>query len=207
MPVGTNGIPNQFNACIAQRRPRVNANRPERVEELDLIGRSQRGDTSAFGELVTKYRARIFRLVCSIVKNEDDAWDIAQEAFLLSWLSIQRFEHRASFYTWLYSVTINITRNSLRRQGWRKDVMLSDSIPDSGLGPEKKCQHGEIRDWVNWALAELSPEQRAVVMLKELEGLQYREIAQVLNLPIGTVMSRLFYARRRLQSLLRPIYY
>jgi len=154
---------------------------------LDLIGRSQRGDTSAFDELVIKYRARIFRLVYGIVNNEDDAWDIAQEAFFLSWLSIQRFEYRASFYTCLYSVTINVTRNSLRRQGWHKDVALSDSIPDSGLGPGENCQHGEIREWVNWALAELSPEQRAVVMLKELEGLHYREIAQELNLPIYLV--------------------
>jgi RNA polymerase sigma-70 factor (ECF subfamily) len=172
---------------------------------LNLVGRSQRGDTSAFDELVTKYCARIFRLVYRIVKNEDDAWDITQEAFLLSWLRIQQFEHRASFYTWLYSVTMNVARNSVRRQGRRKDVELSDSIPDSSAGPEKNCQHGEIREWVNWALAELSPEQRAVVTLKELEGLQYREIAQVLNLSIGTVMSRLFYARKRLQFLLRPI--
>ena len=89
----------------------------------------------------------------------------------------------------------------------RKDVDLNDSIPDPGLGPEKNCQHREIRQWVTWALAELSPEQRAVVMLKELEGLHYREIALVLNLSIGTVMSRFFYARRRLQSLLRPIYH
>jgi len=192
MSVGSNGNLNQLNACIAERRQWTNANRSERVEELDLVGRSQRGDTSAFDELVTKYRARIFRLAYCIVKNEDDAWDITQEAFLLSWLSIQRFERRASFYTWLYSVTINVTRNSLRRKGWRNDVELSDSIPDSSVGPEKNCQHTEIREWVNWALAELSPEQRAVVKLKELKGLQYREIAQALNLSIGTVMSRLF---------------
>ena len=180
------------NACIAERRLRANANKSGEVEELDLISRSQRGDTSAFDELVTRYRTRILRLVYGIVNNEDDAWDIAQEAFLMSWLSIQRFEHRASFYTWLYSVTINVARNSLRRQGRRNDVELSDSIPDSSVGPEKNCQHTEIREWVNWALAELSPEQRAVVKLKELKGLQYREIAQALNLSIGTVMSRLF---------------
>ena len=122
---------------------------------MDLIRRSQRGDTSAFDQLVTKYRGRIFRLIYGIVKNEDDAWDIAQEAFLISRLRIQRFEHRASFYTWLYSVTINITRNSLRRQVRRKDVDLNDSIRDPGLEPEKNCQHGEIRQWVTWALAEL----------------------------------------------------
>jgi RNA polymerase sigma-70 factor, ECF subfamily len=196
-----------MNDCIAVRRLSADDNNLEQLEELDLISRSQRGDTSAFDELVTRYRARILRLVYGIVNNEDDAWDIAQEAFLLSWLSIQRFECRASFYTWLYSVTMNVTRNSLRRQERHMDVELSDSIPDSGIGPEKNCQHGEIREWLNWALAELSPEQRAVVMLKELEGLQYREIAQALNLSIGTVMSRLFYARKRLQSMLRPIYH
>ena len=196
-----------MNTCIAERQLRASANKSERIEELDLISRSQRGDTSAFDELVTRYRVRIFCLVYRIVKNEDDAWDITQEAFLLSWVSIQRFEYRASFYTWLYSVTLNVTRDSLRRQGRRKDVELSDSIPDSGVGPEKDCQHGEIREWVNWALAELSPEQRAVVMLKEVEGLQYREIARALNVSIGTVMSRLFYARKRLQSMLRPVYH
>ena len=206
MPVGSNGNPNQPNACIAERRPWTNANRSERVEELDLVGRSQRGDNSAFDELVTKYRARIFRLVYRIVKNEDDAWDITQEAFLLSWLRIQQFEHRASFYTWLYSVTMNVARNSVHQQGRSKDVELRDSIPDSGVGPAENCQYREIRGWLNWALAELSPEQRAVVMLKELEGLHYREIAQKLSLSIGTVMSRLFYARKRLQSMLRPIY-
>jgi RNA polymerase sigma-70 factor (ECF subfamily) len=204
--MGPKRIPNQFNVCLAERRPRV-TDEQEQVRELDLIRRSQQGDTSAFGELVTKYRPRIFQSVYCIVNNEDDTWDIVQEAFLVSWLSIQRFEHRASFYTWLYSITINITRNSLRRQGRRKEVELSDSIPDAALGPERNCQHGEIRQWVTWALAELSQQQRTVVVLKELQGLQYREIAQVLNLSIGTVMSRLFYARRRLQSLLSPIYH
>src|SRR6516162_8528266 len=104
-----------MNDRIAVRRLSVDDNKLEQLEELDLISRSQRGDTSAFDELVTRYRARILRLVYGIVNNEDDAGDIAQEAFLLSWLSIQRFECRASFYTWLYSVT----RNSLRRKGWR----------------------------------------------------------------------------------------
>jgi RNA polymerase sigma-70 factor (ECF subfamily) len=190
-----------------QRLPCGVTDEQEQVRELDLIRRSQQGDTSAFGELVTKYRPRVFRSVYCIVNNKDDTWDIVQEAFLVSWLSIQRFENRASFYTWLYSITINVTKSSLRRQARRKDVELSDSIPDSALGPERNCEHGEIRQWVTWALAELSPQQRAVVVLKELQGLQYREIAQVLNLSVGTVMSRLFYAKRRLQSLLSPIYH
>ena len=178
----------------------------QQYQDLELIRLSQAGETEAFGELVTKHRSKIFTIAYRIVSNEHDAWDLTQEAFLKAWQSIHRFEGRCSFYTWLYRLTMNVTICSLRRKEQRQDVELSDAIPSSLPCPSVICQHSEIRDRVNSALARLSPDHRAVVVLKELEGLQYHEIAEILNLSIGTVMSRLFYARKHLRSLLEPLY-
>jgi RNA polymerase sigma-70 factor (ECF subfamily) len=178
----------------------------QQFQDPELVRRSQAGDTEAFGELVTKYRTKIFTMVYGMVRNEPDAWDLAQEAFVRAWHSIHRFEGRSSFYTWLYSLTMNVTLESLRRKKQHQEVELNDAIPSSLPNPRVDCQRREIRKRVNAALANLSPEHRAVVVLKELEGVQYHEIAEILNLSMGTVMSRLFYARKHLQSLLRPIY-
>jgi RNA polymerase sigma-70 factor (ECF subfamily) len=106
----------------------------------------------------------------------------------------------------LYSITVNLAISSLRRKGRREEVELNDAIPSSLSGPGVNYQRTEIREQVNAALAKLSPKHRAVVVLKELEDRQYREIAEVLNLSLGTVMSRLFYGRKKLQCMLRPIY-
>jgi RNA polymerase sigma-70 factor, ECF subfamily len=181
-------------------------NAPQQSEDLDLIHRSQAGDTEAFGELVTKYRAKIFSMLCGIVGDENDAWDVAQEGFLKAWRSIHKFEGRSSFYTWLYRLTVNLAIDSLRRKGRCVEVELDDAIPCSLPSPRANYQCTEIRQQVNAALAQLSPEHRAVIVLKEVEELQYQEIADILNLSIGTVMSRLFYGRKKLQSLLRPVY-
>ena len=175
-------------------------------EDVELARRSQAGDTEAFDELVTKYRTKIFIMVCGRVRNEHDAWDLSQEGFLKAWRSIHQFKGRSSFYTWLYRITVNLTIYSFRRNGRGEEVELNDAIPSSLPGPGVEYQRTEIREQVNAALAKLSPEHRAVVVLKEVEDLQYHEIAQVLNLSMGTVMSRLFYARKKLQSMLRPIY-
>ena len=145
-------------------------------------------------------------MVCGMVDNEQDALDLAQEGFLKAWQSIHRFEGRSSFYTWLYSITVNLTIYSLRQKGRREDVELDDALPSSLPGPGVNYERTEIREQVKAALAKLSPEHRVVIVLKELEDLQYHEIAKALKLSIGTVMSRLFYGRKKLQSMLRPIY-
>src|SRR6202035_1387800 len=175
-------------------------------EDLELIHRCQTGDTEAFGELVTKYRTNIFAMICRIVGNENDAWDLAQEGFLKAWRSIHQFEGRSSFYTWLYRITINVTIDSLRRRCRRSEVELDDAIPSSLPSPRANYERAEISEHINAALAQLTPEHRAVVVLKEIEDLQYHEIAEILGISVGTVMSRLFYARKKLQSILRPIY-
>src|SRR5271166_1017307 len=143
----------------------VSVKASQQFEDLELARRSQAGDTEAFGELVTKYRTKIFTMVCCIVSNENDAWDIAQEGFLKAWRSIHRFEGRSSFYTWLYSITVNLTLDSLRRKGRRDEVELSDTIPSFLPGPGVDYECAEIREQVDVALARLSPEHRAVVLL------------------------------------------
>jgi RNA polymerase sigma-70 factor, ECF subfamily len=198
---------NQFmSECVVELPQEVSVKVSQQFQDLELTRRSQAGDTEAFDELVTKYRTKIFTMVYGMVRNEHDAWDLAQEGFLKAWQSIHRFEGRSSFYTWLYSLTVNLTIYSLRRKGRREEVELNDAIPSSLPGPGVNYQRTEIREQVNAALAKLSPEHRAVVVLRELEDLQYHEIAEVLNLSMGTVMSRLFYGRKKLQSMLRPIY-
>jgi RNA polymerase sigma-70 factor (ECF subfamily) len=179
---------------------------PEKSEDLELVHRSQAGDTEAFGELVTKYRAKIYAMLYGMVRNENDAWDIAQEGFLQAWRSIHKFEGRSSFYTWLYRLTVNLAIDSLRRKGCRVEVELDDAIPCSLPNPCTNYRRTEISEHISAALAQLSPEHRAVIVLKEIEDLQYQEIADILNISIGTVMSRLFYGRRKLQSILRPIF-
>jgi len=194
-------------APLIELRQEVSVKASQRSEDLELTRRSQAGDTEAFGELVSKYSAKIFTMVYCILGDENDAWDLAQEGFLKAWRSIQRFEARSSFYTWLYSITMNLTIDSLRRKGRRQEVELDDAMPSFLPGPRVNCERAEIREQVNAALAQLSPEHRAVVVLKEIEDMQYREIAEVLNVSMGTVMSRLFYGRKRLQSILKPLRY
>jgi RNA polymerase sigma-70 factor (ECF subfamily) len=174
--------------------------------ELELIHRSQAGDTEAFGELVTKYRTKIFNMIYGIVGNETDAWDLAQEGFLKAWRSIHRFQGRSSFYTWLYRIMMNVTIDSRRRRCHRREVELDDAIPSLLPGPGVNYERGEIREQVYAALAQLTPEHRAVIVLKEIEDLQCQEIADILDLSLGTVLSRLFYGRKKLQSILRPIF-
>jgi RNA polymerase sigma-70 factor (ECF subfamily) len=192
--------------CTTVLPKEVGVKASQRFEDLKLIHRSQAGDTEAFGELVTKYRSKIFNMIYGIVGNENDAWDLAQEGFLKAWRSIHRFQARSSFYMWLYSITINVTIDSLRQRCRRSEVELDDAIPSSLPSPRANYQRNEIRQHINAALAQLSPEHRAVIVLKEIEDLHYHEIAEILNLSIGTVMSRLFYGRKKLQSILRPLF-
>ena len=186
--------------------------------DVELVKRCQSGDSSAFNDLVTRYRSKVFTMVYGMVQNEQDAWDLAQEGFLKVWRSIHRFKGESSFYTWLYRIMTNVTIDSLRRKGIRGEAEFDDRIapanvepgsrttPSSASLPNEKLEYREIRERIDHAIAKLSPEHRAVIVMKEIEDLQYNEIAEVLNCSLGTVMSRLFYARKKLQSLLRDLY-
>ena len=118
----------------------VSVKASQQSEDMELARRSQAGDTEAFDKLVTKYRTKIFIMVCGKVRNEHDAWDLAQEGFLKAWRSIHQFEGRSSFYTWLYRITVNLTIYSLRRNGRGEEVELNDAIPSSLPGPGVKYQ-------------------------------------------------------------------
>src|ERR1700733_14800276 len=174
----------------------------EPPDDFELIRRSQTGDTEAFGALVVKYQSRLFAMICCMVGDENDAWDLAQEGFVKAWRSIQRFKSCSSFYTWLYRITVNLAIDLLHRRGRRSEVELDDALPSFLPGPRANYERVEIREEINAALAQLSPEHRVVIVMREIEDMTYLEIAEILDLSQGTVMSRLFYARKRLQSLL-----
>lgn len=189
------------------------------VSELDLVKRCQAGETEAFDELITRYRTRIFAMIYNMVHNEQDAWDLAQDSFIKAWKSIKRFRGRSSFYTWIYRIVMNVTIDWLRKKqvkgaGIEFDDAIqlrevnpaSKTLPKADPLPYERMERTEVRARIDHAIAQLSPEHRAVILMKETEGMQYHEIAEALGCSIGTVMSRLFYARKKLQNLLRDVY-
>jgi RNA polymerase sigma-70 factor, ECF subfamily len=189
------------------------------VSELDLVKRCQEGDTEAFDELVTRYRTRVFGMIYNMVHSEQDAWDLAQDSFVKAWKSIKRFRGQSSFYTWIYRIVMNVTIDWLRKKQIKaggaefddsiqlKEVdPASKTMPKADVLPSESMEQKEIRSEIDKAIAQLSPEHRAVILMKEIDGMQYHEIAETLGCSIGTVMSRLFYARKKLQNLLKDCY-
>jgi RNA polymerase sigma-70 factor, ECF subfamily len=189
------------------------------VSELDLVKRCQAGDTEAFDELVIRYRTRVFGMIYNMVHNEQDAWDLAQDSLLKAWKSIRRFRGQSSIYTWIYRIVMNVTIDWLRKKqvkggGAEFDDAIqlteidpaSKTVPKTEALPHQAMERDEIRARIDKAIAQLSPEQRAVILMKEIDDMQYHEIAEALGCSIGTVMSRLFYARKKLQSSLRDVY-
>jgi RNA polymerase sigma-70 factor (ECF subfamily) len=189
------------------------------VPELDLVRQAQEGDPEAFDQLVSRFRTRVFGMIYNMVHNEQDAWDLAQDSFVKAWKSIARFRGQSSFYTWIYRIVMNVTIDWLRKKqvkggGAEFDDTIqlkeidpaSRTVPHADALPHERMVHQEIRVRIDAAIAQLSPEHRAVILMKEIEDMQYHEIAESLGCSIGTVMSRLFYARKKLQNLLRDVY-
>jgi RNA polymerase sigma-70 factor (ECF subfamily) len=189
------------------------------VSELDLVKQCQAGQTEAFDQLVNRYRSRVFAMIYNMVHNEQDAWDLAQDSFVKAWKSIKRFRGQSSFYTWLYRIVMNVTIDHARKKQikgagteFNDEVKLGEiepaarTAPRSEPLPHRQMERSEIRARIDAAIAQLTPEHRAVILMKETEDMQYHEIAEALGCSIGTVMSRLFYARKRLQNLLRDVY-
>src|SRR2546423_10585392 len=189
------------------------------VSELELVRRCQAGETEAFDQLVTRYRTRVFAMIYNMVHNEQDAWDLAQDSFVKAWKSIGRFRGKSSFYTWIDRIVMNVTIDWLRKKqikgaGAEFDdaVQLKEIDPAAKTAPKadelpyQRMERTELRGKIDNAIAQLSPEHRAVILMKETEDMQYHEIAEALGCSIGTVMSRLFYARKKLQNLLKDVY-
>ena len=186
--------------------------------DLELVARSQAGDTTAFNELVTRYRTRAFSMIYNMVRNEQDAWDLAQDGFLKAWKSIGRFRGQSSFYTWLYRILMNVSIDWLRRKQIEGGTEFDDQIglrhiapgattaPREEMQPAERLSDREIRGRIDAAIAKLSPDHRTAIVMREIDGLEYSEIAEQMGCSIGTVMSRLFYARKKLQTLLKDVY-
>ena len=187
-------------------------------DDLELVARSQAGDTSAFNELVIRYRNRAYAMIYNMVRNEQDAWDLAQDGFLKAWKSINRFRGQSSFYTRLYRILMNVAIDSLRKKQIEGGQEFDDQIglhniapgaataPKSEMEPVERISDKEIRQRIDEAIAKLSPEHRAAIVMREIDGLEYTEIAEQMGCSLGTVMSRLFYARKKLQALLKDVY-
>jgi len=190
----------------------------EPVSDIELVTRCQNGDAVAFDELVTRHRTKVFAMVYNMVRNEQDAWDLAQDGFLKAWKSIGQFRGQSAFYTWLYRIVTNVTIDWIRKKKIESGTEFDDTIglgevemgaataPKTEFLPHQKLGHSEIRARIDEAIGRLSPDHRAVILLKEMDGLQYHEIAEVMDCSIGTVMSRLFYARKKLQAMLKDVY-
>jgi RNA polymerase sigma-70 factor, ECF subfamily len=198
--------------------PLPNAPEGGDVPDLELVKRCQAGDTRAFDALVTKYRGRIYSMAYHIIQNETEAWDISQEAFIKAWRAMGNFKSDATFYTWLYRITHNVCYDWMRKKKFDSDGEFDDSerehrvaagaeaVPHPVPRPDQAMKNAELKVQIDWAISQLSPDHRQAILLKEAEGLSYQEIADVMKCSLGTVMSRLFYARKKLQELLKDTY-
>ena len=185
-------------------------------EERDLIRQCQKGDVQAFRQLVERYEDRIYGLACSILGDSEMAKDAAQEAFIRVYRALGKFEGRSSFYTYLYRITTNVCLTFAQREQRRPDRVsiegmqeMSDMTLDRFWGtdePQNDIERIGLREEIQKVLDHLSPDHRAVVILKDIEDLSQEEIADVLDVSVGTVKSRLSRARARLRDLLMPLY-
>jgi RNA polymerase sigma-70 factor (ECF subfamily) len=185
-------------------------------EEAKLLFRARDGDTVAFDNLITLYRERIYMHTFQIVRNEEDALDLTQETFIRAWRSLTGFDGTATLSSWLHRIATNAAIDLCRRRRIRPQTEIesesmkidpaSRTTPSKPEAPGASLDRAEIKRRVEEAFSALSAEHRAVIVLKEIEDLSYEEIARHLGRSLGTVMSRLFYARKKLQTLLRDLH-
>ncbi len=186
-------------------------------EDRVLVERAQAGDTRAFDELVRKYTPKLYGLVYNMTSNREDTSDLLQEIFAKAYRSLKRFMGKSSFYTWIYSIAVNMTLNFLKKRGRYAKVSLDDV--DSGIQNDpdfikittanrdtvREVNIHELQKRLNDAMGRLSDDHRTVVTLYDIQGFQHNEIAKILGVSEGTVRSRLFYAHRLLQSYLEDL--
>lgn len=185
------------------------------IDDSVLVSRAQQGDYKAFDALVTRHRGKVYAMIVNMVKNDADAWDLAQDAFIKAWKSLGKFENRSQFSTWLFRISHNVVYDWMRKKRLRSEGEFDEQLHDmSGVDqsvdvapsrpsrPDEDLIHEELRGEIEAALAKLSDEQREVIILREVQGMDYKEIADIQQCTLGTVMSRLFYARKKLQTLI-----
>lgn len=188
--------------------------------DVQLVDRAKRGDTRAFEMLVIKYQRRIERLIARMVRDVDLVQDIAQESFIRAYRALPQFRGDSAFYTWLYRIAVNTAKKTLVEL--KRDPLVLESASSGGSDdddetsriereltdgatPEALLASKEIAETVNAAIEALSEDLRQAITLREIEGLSYEEIAEMMNCPIGTVRSRIFRAREAIAQRLRPL--
>ena len=182
------------------------------LDESILVGHAKSGDTQSFEELVSRYRDRVYARAFSIMRNEDLAIDLSQNAWIKAWQRLEQFHGDASFVTWLNRIITNLCLDELRRQKRLKTDSIEEIQEDTGpvenrmeiqdFDPIAKLNQQELRERIDDAMDKLSVNHRTVLLLYEYEQLEYKQIADQMDTTIGTVMSRLFYARKKMASLL-----
>jgi RNA polymerase sigma-70 factor (ECF subfamily) len=185
------------------------------AEDAALVERARAGDHEAFRALYQRYHRRVYSLAYGVVQNADDALDVVQDGFIKAHRHLDKFEGNSSFYTWLYRIVMNLSIDHIRKHKRARHVDFDDSIDhgdEGGLGedslvprmlgqnPGKSLARKEIREQIGKALEELSENHRAVLVMRELDGMSYEEMAQAMQCSKGTIMSRLFHARRNMQK-------
>jgi len=176
------------------------------LSELDLVRNCQKGDVAAFEELAAKYYRRIYMVILGIVHHREDAMEVAQETFYKAFRNIKRFQGGSSFYTWLYRIAVNLAIDFQRRQkrgaadlkeNMDEVVVEADTV---GSDPFRELSDRELGDKLLKAINELTPDHKAVILMRAVEGFSYKEIGRIMGCSEGTVMSRLHYARKKLQE-------
>lgn len=189
---------------------------PHDPPDAEVVARARKGDHAAFRVLVERYEGRVFRMAVRVLRDEEQARDAVQDAFIKVYGSLDRFEGRSGFYTWLYRIVMNQCLDRKRRDKSDREVEWKDEVESLRMdgapalvgdpapgGPEVQVGRLELRKIMATAIDALPEDARRTIQLREIDGLSYKEIAEALGIPKGTVMSRLHYARQRLQELLR----
>ena len=185
----------------------------EKEQDQLMVERAQSGDSRAFDTLVLKYSPRLYALIYHMTSHREDTSDILQDVLARAYRSLPRFRGESGFYTWVYSIAVNMTLNFLKRRNRRRGVSLDDL--DNGIqqdkefleltavsDPVREASLGELQEQIHAAMQQLSPVHRAVVTMFDIQGLPHGEISRALGVSEGTVRSRLHYAHRQLQGLL-----
>jgi RNA polymerase sigma-70 factor, ECF subfamily len=186
------------------------------TDDAALIERCRAGDIAAFEPLVEKYRQRVWRLAYNVLRDREEAWDVAQEAFVRAWQALPNFRGQSAFYTWLFRIVMNVAADRARARAARGRAFGTERVPEedwdrvmvdqpADATPDAAAAGAQQRARIERALATLSQDHRRIVVLSDIEGLSYKEIAEVLEIPMGTVMSRLHNARKRLKAALGPL--
>lgn len=185
------------------------------TDDQTLVRAAQKGDMVAYEELVARHRDKIYARAYSMMRNEDDAIDLSQEAWVKGWQRLVQFQGESSFATWMTRIVINLCLDQLRRQKRHRAESIEEMDEESGgverqmpvvtVNPTERLERGELRKRIDKALSQLSETHRTALILCEFEEMEYKEIAKAMNCSIGTVMSRLFYARRKMAALLADL--